>query len=172
MPDDLHTCPRRSEDWRPLPDGQADTWRRRGRADQPRTCSYCGSLHPGDFLDLALAGAQLGPTDKDYKVYVDWPDPDAGVPWIYASANFEKTDPDWLKVTDENVATLPGDGHPIVGHYVCIEPKSATQHGKFYFPHLDEAQKRQFVELLNAKRLTIGSPGHFYRLPFFAVSEP
>jgi hypothetical protein len=38
---------------------------------------------------------------------------------------------------------------------------------KFYFQHLSEAQKREFVALLNSKSLKIGFPGHFYTLPYF-----
>ncbi len=38
---------------------------------------------------------------------------------------------------------------------------------KFYFQHLSEAQQVRFVELLNAKKMRVGYPGHFYRLPFF-----
>jgi hypothetical protein len=38
---------------------------------------------------------------------------------------------------------------------------------KFYFQHLDEAGQREFVDLLNAGRLTVGYPGRFYVLPFF-----
>ncbi len=41
------------------------------------------------------------------------------------------------------------------------------QRQKFYFQHLAEDQHRAFVDLLNAKKLNIGYPGHFYVLPFF-----
>lgn len=67
---DQHLCPRRAEN----PMGAAarlpdhDTWTK--RAGQ-RTCSYCGSMHPDDFLDQWEAGGTVGPTDKDYKAYFD-----------------------------------------------------------------------------------------------------
>lgn len=38
---------------------------------------------------------------------------------------------------------------------------------KFCFQHLDEEQKKRFVELLVQGRLKIGAPGHFYVLPYF-----
>lgn len=38
--------------------------------------------------------------------------------------------------------------------------------GKFYFQHFDEAQCRRFIDLLNAKRVTIAGAG-FYVRPFF-----
>ena len=36
-----------------------------------RTCSYCGSAHPDDFMAAVEAGKTLTPTDKDYKAYCD-----------------------------------------------------------------------------------------------------
>lgn len=62
-----HNCPRRSETFgllRPAHNGVNDHWRADG------TCSYCGSLSPERFLELAESGVELGPTDKNYKVYV------------------------------------------------------------------------------------------------------
>lgn len=37
-------------------------------------CSFCGSLHPGLFLDYFAAGAELIGTDKKDKIYVRTPD--------------------------------------------------------------------------------------------------
>jgi hypothetical protein len=59
-------CPRRAEIGgvllrADLP--EADTWVR-------GTCSYCGSIAPDEFMRLAREGVELGPTDKNYKVYV------------------------------------------------------------------------------------------------------
>lgn len=103
-------CPRRSEVPSTFKLPEQDEWRD-GR------CSFCGSLSPEKFFAAIEAGVELGPTDKNYKVYVDF--------GAHGSS------------------------------------------GKFYFQHLDEAQKRHFVELLNAKTLTIGYPGHFDVQPFF-----
>jgi len=107
------------------------------------SCSYCGSMHPDDFMEVARGAAEgeLGPTDKSYKVYVD-----------------------------------PG-------------------YRKFYFQHLSEEQKQEFVDLYNARPrrtyseddlsfiggdgpgMQVGYPGYFYSLPFFMerveqVNEP
>ena len=67
-------CPDRKNYTGPnSPDG-TDQWRVMPNGD--RTCSFCGSLHPDDFLALCkLAGEEgadvrIVPTDKDYKVYV------------------------------------------------------------------------------------------------------
>jgi hypothetical protein len=36
------------------------------------TCSFCGSLNPDKLMRLLEAGTvELGPTDKNYKAYVD-----------------------------------------------------------------------------------------------------
>lgn len=50
--------------------------------------------------------------------------------------------------------------------------KTPTGETKFYFVHLSDEQQTTFVELLNAKQLTIGYPGRFYVLPFFVQVGP
>ena len=60
-----HECPRRAEGCPAFLRDKKDTWR------DDRTCSFCGSMHPDDFMVAAATGAELGPTDKNYKVYVD-----------------------------------------------------------------------------------------------------
>lgn len=35
-----------------------------------RQCSYCGSLHPDDFMQWVREGYKLDVTDKDYKIYL------------------------------------------------------------------------------------------------------
>lgn len=114
-----HKCPRRNEA------GNAPDLSNYPSEDHTRdngTCSYCGSLMPDKFMDLLAAGeVTLIPTDKNYKVYVRYPD--------------------------------------------------QTQ-GKFYFQHLDQRQQLQFISMLNLKQLSIGTPGHFYVLPFFCSVAP
>lgn len=57
-------CPRRDEvPALPFQENE-DQWRENG------TCSFCGSMCPGTFMDDIKAGAELGPTDKSYKVYM------------------------------------------------------------------------------------------------------
>lgn len=52
-------------------------WRTEDNGD--RTCSYCGSLHPDDFLDIMQRyaageeGYTFSLTDKSYKVYAKRP---------------------------------------------------------------------------------------------------
>jgi hypothetical protein len=138
------------------------------------TCSYCGSISPADLFAAIEAGCELGPTDKDYKVYVTRPDPRAGEPEICGSANFRQ-DPErgWVLVTPDNVASLPTTRmRAEIGHWVQVRPTPANRSDKFYFQHLSADERRRFVELLNARALNIGYPGHFYRLPFFCRVQP
>lgn len=121
MSRNTHTCPRRVENGT---EGvrNKDRYRKgHGIIGQARGCTYCGSMSPEDFLAACHAGAELGPTDKSYKVYVK-----GG----------------------------KGDG-----------PNGA----KFYFQHLTQLQRGEFIQLLNDKKLNIGYPGRFYVLPYFAV---
>lgn len=61
-------CPRRIEDGRG-PGGVFKT-PETGDGFNSERCSYCGSMHPDEFMRLAENGAELVPTDKTYKVYV------------------------------------------------------------------------------------------------------
>lgn len=140
------------------------------------TCSYCGSLSPEQFFAAIEAGAELGPTDKNYKVYVHRAHPLVGRPCIDGGANFPQTGAGWVQVSAETRPTLPAidpQGRPASvlkdGEWVHVGACSATTHDKFYFQHLSEDERKRFVELMNAKTLSIGYPGHFYRLPFFVV---
>jgi hypothetical protein len=57
-------CPRRQQEIGPWDRNAADSWRANG------TCSFCGSMHPDEFMRRAEAGEEIDPTDKDYKAYV------------------------------------------------------------------------------------------------------
>lgn len=62
---DLFACPRRVSEFGPWDRNAVDdAWTR------DKTCSFCGSMHPDEFMRLAGSGTMLTPTDKDYKVYV------------------------------------------------------------------------------------------------------
>lgn len=58
-------CPRRLETPHQYTPPSTDHWR-----PEDNTCSYCGSMSPEEFMTKAAEGAQLGPTDKNYKVYI------------------------------------------------------------------------------------------------------
>ena len=136
---DEHCCPRGAENGRM---GQA-VW---GVDD---CCTYCGSLHPELLMERIEAGTvELGPTDKNYKVYVN----------NRGGAAFKQT------YRGDN---CPGGNDPKKWIWTTRDIDTA----KFYFQHFSVDQRKRFVELLNQKKLNIGMPGHFYRLPFFCVRE-
>lgn len=62
-PEICHVCPRSGEALNP--NGFGTYWR-----PDDNTCSYCGSMHPEDFMKALWARKELTPTDKSYKVYV------------------------------------------------------------------------------------------------------
>jgi hypothetical protein len=139
-----HLCPRRRESHLQWPG--PDMWH------GGQCCSYCGSLNPDVFMARLEAGTiELGPTDKNYKVYVE---NRGGEPF----ATVHRQCP-------------PGqhcDGPDVCDHWVREE----RGHAKFYFEHLSEEQRRRFIELLNERKPVIGYPGHFYVLPFFCRRDP
>lgn len=171
---DMHTCPRRGETGMDDPTSpfrgagrDLDEWDAR---DGYRACSYCGSLHPDDFMAYARSGrAELIPTDKSYKVYVR--DPRV----TYQPTRGSSDDVD-------------ADGKIIMRPF---GPRAVTQM-KFYLQHLDDAQRTEFIDLYNvrprrtyeesyrysvapsapAKGMAVGYPGYFYVLPFFATQGP
>ena len=69
IPANSHLCPRRSEGG--IADTDHDTWRDNG------TCSYCGSYNPDVLMaELESGEVTIGPTDKSYKAYLTYPQPD------------------------------------------------------------------------------------------------
>lgn len=85
---ELHMCPRRAENQhapiRPatedVPLAELDEWptdKWKGWPAElgtpPRSCSYCGSVHPGDAVAMIRAGWEIEPTTKCYKWYINPP---------------------------------------------------------------------------------------------------
>lgn len=99
------------------------------------------------MLRCEAGDVELGPTDKNYKVYVENKGGDA----------FAQTYRDCPR-------DAPCTGPEDCTHWVT----RSMDHTKFYFQHLDAEQRRRFIELLNDGKLNIGDPGHFYVTPFFA----
>lgn len=61
-------CPRRSEK-----SAGTDTFeRRRGLMHQPLGCTYCGSMPAELALEWIRDGAEVTPTDKNYKIYLKY----------------------------------------------------------------------------------------------------
>jgi len=97
-------------------------------------------------------GGEVEPTDKNYKAYIKcpYPDPREGETKTYAVSTGE-------------------DGTEV--HGTSVYGVTA----KFYFRHLSEAQRGEFMQLYNDNRMNVGYPGDFYVLPYFcrrAASAP
>jgi hypothetical protein len=136
-------CPRRAESGIAVFNLNKDHYR------EDDTCSYCGSLNPEILMARLEAGdISLGPTDKNYKVYVH----NAG------GQVFKQTFRDCYS---QGVKDCPGPQE--CTHWVMRD----IEQTKFYFQHLSDEQKNRFIELLNERKFRIGYPGHFYVLPFF-----
>ena len=146
MADDIKICPRAGEDGAVLsqlkpPFNGEMVWR------EDHTCSYCGSYDPDLLMDrLARGDVELGPTDKNYKVYLH---NKGGEP-------FQQT---YRDCPEGSKCTGPDD----CTHWVTCERRQA----KFYFQHFSKEQMHRFVDMMNAQSLHIGMPAHFYVLPFF-----
>jgi hypothetical protein len=111
------------------------------------TCSYCGSMSQAALLPRLLAGdVELTPTDKSYKVYVR---NNGGAPLMQSYRDCPR----------DAGCTGPDD----CAHWVTRE----TSQAKFYFQHLDEHGRSEFIRLYNERKLKLGEPGHFYVLPYF-----
>ncbi len=122
--------------------------------NKPRddTCNYCGSLMPDLLMERLEAGdVTIDPTDKTYKIYVL---NDGGRPFRHASRIDKPSKPG-------EVMKDPADQ----SHWVW-EVKE-DHFAKFYFQHLSDEQKNQFISLHNEKRLRLNHPGHFYTKPYF-----
>lgn len=159
-------CPRQIDEMMaPVP----SEWREDG------TCSYCGSMSPDQFFAAIEAGYELGPTDKNYKIYVHRPNPHLGQPRVLMMSNRECKGDGWLQITVENLDTLPLSDWQranCVGEYAKVGPDATPHtHEKFYFQHLSEDEMSRFIDLHNQKAIKYSHPGYLYRLPFFCTRE-
>lgn len=172
-------CPRRMSIWGPWERKEGlDSWAGRGGITSQQeiglTCSFCGSLHPDRFMDLIRQHWVVVPTDKNYKAYLGRP-LTAGEKaqrkrqWMEAEHGIAKAIRDLGaregKTPEQITADLEHEWPASEGPLMA----SHGQEAKFYYQHLSEAQRRDFISLYNAGEMTVGYPGHFYRLPFFCV---
>lgn len=173
------TCPRRMSDLGPWPreEGQ-DMWTSGhglvGQDTVGSSCSFCGSLHPDRFMELVREGWIVGPTDKSYKAYLSRPLSDEEKAQHKAR---------WLDgFTAEEIRAAAADkGESPEQHKAALEAVYDSQvaclaggstEAKFYFQHLSEDQRREFVDHYNSRRVKVGYPGRFYVPPFFMQRAP
>lgn len=164
-------CPRRAE--APIQLQGPDRWRDRASfaGGIGPSCSYCGSLKPETFMDRVRDGWIVGPTDKSYKAYLSQP---------YTAEQLERIktgDAIWKTARQvsleqgmaEDRATAAADAH---WNKYEAPVRKGVQVAKFYYQHLSESQRHEFIELHNARTMQIGYPGRFYVLPFFCQLPP
>lgn len=169
-----HTCPRRAEMGMDRDDGpmrgsgrNLDTYEPgHGLATQQLGCSYCGSMEPGAFLQAVRDGAKIGPTDKVYKLYVEWPNPTPDRVRVHGSTySGQPRDDGWVAVadlTDEQRQIAERDGSLRDGITHLLFGTDATVGGKFYTPHLSPEQSAQFYQLWQDNKVNWGYPGYPY----------
>jgi hypothetical protein len=176
---ETHTCPRRLESYGANQVG-ADVWESghglAGQDDVGVSCSYCGSLNPDRFMQLAGEGWWVDPTDKSYKAYLARPLSDGQVA--------ELRNADWLAgpfVARLRKAVCEQDARRKAVDAVIErewqQMPAARGHGadggEGVLPaSFDEAQGDEVRPPWSTTgTLRIGLPGYFYVLPFFMTRQ-
>jgi len=181
--DRKQTCPRRMSDMGPWQRAEGlDEWRADGGViGQNRvglSCSFCGSLHPDRFMELVREGWVVGPTDKNYKAYLGKPRTAEDIAarkaqWLAAGAGVAQAIRDLGNRDGKDAAQIDADiEEEWNARHLPMLRDGCGQEAKFYYQHLSDAQRAEFIELYNEKRMTLGYPGHLYVLPFFCRREP
>lgn len=168
------TCGRRMTDGGPWERAEGlDRWEAsghglNGQQEAGHSCSFCGSLHPADFLRLVSEGWIVGATDKTYKAYLARPYSAEEV--ASRRAQWEVTDPTVRAVREigerdgKTAEQIAADVDKVAE--VALSPSLGATIAKFYFQHLDEAQRAEFIDLYNSKQMRIDG-GNFYVMPYF-----
>jgi hypothetical protein len=139
-----------------------------------RSCSFCGSLHPDEFMQALEAGAEVGPTDKPYKAYIDLQEIEPSSLRVISHVRPDHSPgfgQDWRPASEIDWSTVDDSGWRreswASDELVLVQERGPSRRAKFYYQHLDQDQRARFVELHNAGNLNIGYPGGFYARPFF-----
>lgn len=150
------TCPRRraegyASDNSPFARSgtNLDEWQDR-KGDGQLHCSWDGSIHPDQFMDMVRAGKEIGPTDKSYKFYVHEPLSDEQK----AASRQHRIDRYVAGGMPEDAATEYVDKNPFHGEGEML--------GKFYTHHLSEDQGYEFADLRADEKINWGYPGYAY----------
>ncbi len=187
-----HTCPRRLNEFGPWErkEGLDEYTGGRGLAGQPRGCSFCGSLPPDDFLAMVKAGAEIGPTDKSYKLYVKWANPNPDALWVIGSTSTADKPVKgqwpgggldwygWDELTQELLEIARRDGYDRGDDsyrptWLGFGTRPSLD-AKFYTVHLSPEQGREFYALWQDGKVHWGYPGGPYRplyLPGFEKQD-
>lgn len=170
----MHTCPRRMAGFGPWErvEGLDDFRPDHGVIGQSRGCTFCGSMPPDDFLAAVRAGAEIGPTDKSYKLYVSQPNPEpdklhplSATPRGSQLRASNLTELPWHEMSGEQRdEALKIFGDDASDRYGSIGfGTRPTLDGKFYTQHLSPEQSAEFWDLWQSGQVRWGYPGGPYR---------
>lgn len=172
--DQRQTCPRRMGEYGPWQrDEGMDSWTTgHGMAGQDvigLSCSFCGSLNPDRFMELVRDGWEVGPTDKNYKAYLRQPltaeeEAQQKADWIQRDATARAVH----EIGERDGKTPEQIAADLDQQWGKYPHSSGGPEAKFYYQHLSQEQRDEFIELHNTRRMRISYPGHLYVLPFFA----
>ena len=124
---DIQTCPRRMRELGPWEqeEGQ-DSWveKPRHENDVVPVCSFCGSLHPGTFLELVAKDWWVGPTTKNYKAYLDEPSPGRGRAKFYFQHLSPSQQMQFVSLYNRGTMKIGWPGHfSVVPFFMGLEPR-------------------------------------------------
>lgn len=110
---DKMVCPRR---WLPaLDEPKPDAWR------EDQTCSYCGSMHPDEFLRRVEAGEEITPTDKNYKAYT------VRTAKFYFQHFTDEQKRQFIDLLNQTRVKFAAPGHfYVLPYFICTGPKDGT----------------------------------------------
>lgn len=135
-------------------------------------CSHCGGVRPSIILKAIAAGAEVIPTDKAYKIYVELPEAKPEEIIIVGTANFKPDHGDYVQATPDIIAKYGAGRQLTPEHYVQLRPRGPFNRVKCYTNHFSEAQALEFVRLVETGKMKIGHPGQFYRPLAFGRYRP
>lgn len=163
-----HTCPYRRLAAKPARTAQyQDAWVRRDTGGTGEvTCSWCGSLQPARFMELAGQGWIVLPGDTDDQ---------AGIGEPATSAQAARSKAGWLAA--RGVPAACGRRAAAIAraaereweeHGAPLAP--GARQGEVRFLHLSAAHRAAFARLHDTGKLAIGFPGAFYVTPWFMTA--
>ena len=128
------------------------------------TCSHCGGLRPSLALKAIREGAKVVPCDKNYKCYIDVPEPNVGKLRVVSVTNHtpdgDPAEQGWVKA-DPKVLKESG-WHTKDAKWMRLKPLGPVMTVKCYLNHFSEAQAVEFVVLAETKKMNLATPGRFY----------
>jgi hypothetical protein len=119
----------------------------------PRTCSFCGGVHPADAIALLDRGWTVESTSKFYKRYLHPPGYDAAVAQLHAHATARNARIARLVDTDKlSFADAARRVHREETAALALPVSSPVPPVKLYVQHVSESERRAFNDALDRQR--------------------